>query len=148
MDVKTWLDKNPNEVLTLLPTNPEHLNVTTWSKAFVTTGLDSLAYVRPSPSQTIGSSNWPSLGELINSKQRLIIFMDYSANTTEVPYILPEFREIFENPYDQTVLPYNCSVDRGIENYREKMFLQNEAFDYTVLGISIPDEETDENTVS
>lgn len=145
--MNTWLDANPNEVLTILPTNPEHLNATTWSKGFKKAGLDSLAFVPALSDSIVGSSNWPTLGQLIDDK-RLIIFMDYNANTTEVPYLLHEFEEIFENHYDQTKLPYDCSVDRGKDGYQKKMFLQNEAFDYVVFGISIPDEETAMNVVS
>jgi hypothetical protein len=37
--VKTWLDANPNEVLTLLFTNPEGQSVSTvWKPAFDTAG--------------------------------------------------------------------------------------------------------------
>lgn len=85
--VKDWMDKNPNEVLTILPTNPKHLDVADWAKAFQYVGLDKMAYVPAS--NTVGRDNWPTLGEMINDK-RLVVFFDYGADLSKANYIIPE----------------------------------------------------------
>ena len=36
-------------------------------------------------------NEWPTLGEMINSGKRVVMFLDYGANTTQVDFILPEF---------------------------------------------------------
>ena len=42
----------------------------------------------------------------------MVVFIDNSADVSSVPYILPHFSNTWENPYDQTSTPFNCSVDR------------------------------------
>lgn len=81
------MEANPNEVLTLLPTNPDHLDVETWGKAFAYVGLDQMAYV-PS-GNTVGRENWPTLSQMIGDK-RLVIFFDYGADLSKVNYLIPE----------------------------------------------------------
>ena len=47
--VKTFLDANPNEVLTLIFTNPEGASLKdVWDPAFQQSGVASFAYVPPS----------------------------------------------------------------------------------------------------
>ena len=36
-------------------------------------------------------NEWPTLDEMIDSGQRVVIFLDYGANKTQVDFILPEF---------------------------------------------------------
>ncbi len=43
--VKSWLDANPNEVLTFIFTNPEELSLTTiWQPVFEASGTHSAIY--------------------------------------------------------------------------------------------------------
>ncbi|KAJ7210023.1 PLC-like phosphodiesterase [Mycena pura] len=92
--VKTWLDANPDEVLTLLFTNPEGLSLSdhTSDALSTTTGIAALAYVPP---QTpMPQSAWPTLGSLIDAGTRVVVFLDARADGSDggvVPYILPEF---------------------------------------------------------
>ncbi len=88
--VKTFLDANPNEVLTLLFTNPEGQNVSTvWKPIFDAAGITPLAYVPPSV--PVKQSAWPTLGQLIDSGKRVVVFLDSGADTSQVNFILPEF---------------------------------------------------------
>ena len=90
--VKTWLDANPNEVITLLFTNPEGLSLTdVWAPAFVNSGIASLAYVPPHT--PMKRTEWPTLGSLIDSGKRVVVFMDYGADGS-VNYILSEFQMV------------------------------------------------------
>ncbi|KAF8968511.1 PLC-like phosphodiesterase [Flammula alnicola] len=109
--VKTFLDANPNEVLTLLFTNPEGQSVSTvWKPAFDAAGITDLAYVPPSV--PVQQSDWPTLGELIDSGKRVVVFLDAGADTSSVNFILPEFEMIWETPFSVTDPTFPCSVDR------------------------------------
>jgi hypothetical protein len=91
--VKTFLDANPNEVLTLIFTNPEGQSLPgQWEPAFSNSGIKDLAYVPPH--LPMKQSDWPTLGEMINSGKRVVVFLDAGANGIDggvVDFILPEF---------------------------------------------------------
>ncbi|CBQ68490.1 conserved hypothetical protein [Sporisorium reilianum SRZ2] len=108
--VKSWVDANPNDVLTLLIVNADDLPASTFATAFQSTGLASKAYAPGSAALTRYA--WPTLGSLIDSGKNLVVFIDNSADVSTVPYILPHFQNTWENAYDQTATPFNCSVDR------------------------------------
>jgi hypothetical protein len=64
-------------VLTLLFTNPEGLSVdTVWAPVFNSSGIAQLAYVPPST--PVKQSDWPTLGGLIQSGKRVVVFMDFN----------------------------------------------------------------------
>lgn len=101
--VRKWLDKHPHEVVTLLMTNNDHVNMSAYDAAYGAAGIHQYAYHPQSKvSPWIAPTTWPTLGELIHDGTRLISFMDYGANTMQVPYILPEFSFFWETPFDVT----------------------------------------------
>jgi hypothetical protein len=102
--IKTWLDSNPNEVVTLLLTNGDSIDVSSFGAAYNNAGLTTYAYTPPNQ---LALGDWPTLQDLISANTRLITFMgsffvpsirsmsidltetiDYHANTAEVSYIL------------------------------------------------------------
>lgn len=116
--VKTFLDNNPNEgkgkpaifcylnliiptslrvvVVTLVVTNPDAISISQyWAPTFQQSGIVPYAYV-PSSSTPNGPglNNWPTLGSLISSGKRLVVFMDYNQDLSAAPYILPEFNNM------------------------------------------------------
>ncbi|OBT61524.1 hypothetical protein VE03_09134 [Pseudogymnoascus sp. 23342-1-I1] len=108
--INTWMEAHPNEVVTLLLTNPDKADVSIFGKAMVDSGLAKLAYTPP---KKLALNEWPTLQEMINSKRRLVMFLDYYADTAKVPYILDEFAYCFETPFSQTDPNFaQCSVDR------------------------------------
>lgn len=108
--VKTWVDSNPNDVITILIVNSDNQPVSSFGTAFQSTGLASKAY---SPgTAALAKDSWPTLGSLIDSGKNLVVFIDNSADVSSVPYILPHFQNTWENPYNQISVPFNCSVDR------------------------------------
>lgn len=70
--IKTWMDKNKNEVVTLLLTNGDRVNVSTFGSAMSSTGLDKYAYVPP---KKLSMDEWPTLQELIDDGKRLVMFL-------------------------------------------------------------------------
>ncbi|KAL8674877.1 MAG: hypothetical protein Q9224_007486, partial [Gallowayella concinna] len=147
--VKTWLDKHPDEVITLLLTNGDRTPVAAFDTAFKSTGLDKYSY-KPS-SSPLPFDEWPTLGSLIETKTRLIVFLDYGASPTAVPYILDQFAYYFETPFN-TIDPAfpQCSIDRPpkatpegrmyvVNHYLDKKISTNEVLDKDILDdVRIP----------
>lgn len=100
IQARNWLDANPREVLTILVTNPDSVNLTRWKKGFEYSGFNSTNVFSPS-SQHTSRNDWPTLGQLIDSGKRTIAIMDYGANFTQLPWLIEEFSNVWENPYDQ-----------------------------------------------
>ncbi|KAL1891422.1 hypothetical protein Sste5346_007685 [Sporothrix stenoceras] len=108
--IKSFLDSNPNEVITLLLTNGDSIPVSQYGTVFSAVGLASYAYA---PTGTLTLDQWPTLAELISSGKRLIVFMDYHADVSQVNYILDEFTYLYETPYDTTDPNFaECTLDR------------------------------------
>ncbi|KAL3424085.1 hypothetical protein PVAG01_03366 [Phlyctema vagabunda] len=110
--VKTWLDAHPDDVVTLLLTNADFVDVSLFARVFERVGLDDLAYA---PGKKLAVAEWPSLQTLIESGKRLVMFLDYQADTSKAAYILPEFDYFFETPYngtDAAFAPASCALDR------------------------------------
>ena len=70
--VKSWLDANTDQVVTILLTNGDNLPVSTFGDAMVSSGIADYAYA---PGQNLALDEWPTLGEFINSGKRLIFFL-------------------------------------------------------------------------
>ncbi|KAK2467580.1 hypothetical protein APHAL10511_000435 [Amanita phalloides] len=138
--VKSFLDQNPNEVLTLLFTNPESQPVVTvWKPIFDQAGLTSYIYVPPHTPMKY--DEWPTLGDMIDSGKRVVMFLDHGADTTAVNFILPEFDMIWETPYGITNSSFPCAVDRisGPLSTAEHMYMINHSLNKDVLGIVVSD---------
>lgn len=109
-DIKTWMDANTNEVVTLLLVNSDDVSASDLASAYTTSGIKSLAYT---PSSTTAPSEWPTLQTLINDGTRLINFVASLADNSAAPYLLDEFSYIFENNYDNTSPSnFSCTANR------------------------------------
>lgn len=72
--------------------------------------------------------------------------LDYDADTSKVPYILPEFNYFFETAYDVTSFG-SCALDRPSGSSGEGlMMIVNHFLDVDILGIYIPDVAKDSST--
>lgn len=112
--VKNFLDRHPNEVLTLVFVNPEEVSVKdVWKPIFEKTGIADMAYVPPQP--IMSRNDWPMLGEMIATGKRVVIFLDKGAESRTEPeadFILPQFEMMWEDVYDPTDSEFPCQVDR------------------------------------
>ena len=72
---KSFLEDNPNEVVTLLLTNPDHQDIGRFQRELEKSGLDELAYVGKEDGSRIEKEEWPTLRELIDMNKRAIIFL-------------------------------------------------------------------------
>ncbi|KAI8962681.1 PLC-like phosphodiesterase [Daldinia sp. FL1419] len=146
--IKTWLEGHPDEVVTLLLTNPDAIDINKYGDIFKSTGLDSYVFT---PDKQLGLDDWPTLGDMISSGKRVVVFMDYNMDTSKVPYILDEFAYYFETPFDPTEdILSGCGIDRpsGV-SADGRMFLANHNLNVEILpDVLIPNLVEAHNTNS
>ncbi|TGZ76484.1 hypothetical protein EX30DRAFT_336530 [Ascodesmis nigricans] len=107
-EIKTWLEGNKNDVVTLLLVNPDRIVAAQLEAPFREVGLAEMVYTPPS----VTSWGWPTLGELIAADKRLIVFVSTSMPSTSP--LLSEFSFIYETAYENTSpLNFTCAADRG-----------------------------------
>lgn len=70
--VRTWMDANPNEVVTILLTNGDAIDINDFGSVMNSAGLAKYAYTPPSK---LSLDQWPTLQELITANTRLVMFM-------------------------------------------------------------------------
>lgn len=70
--IAVWIAANPNEVVTLLLTNGDGIDVATYGLRMDTAGLSQYAYA---PTTQLALADWPTLQQLIDSGKRLVMFM-------------------------------------------------------------------------
>ncbi|KAF7162925.1 hypothetical protein CNMCM6106_000050 [Aspergillus hiratsukae] len=109
-EIKSWLDSNPNDVVTVLLVNSDNASASQLNSEFETAGIVDYAY---KPSSSSAPSSWPTLQTLINNGTRLMVFVASVDSNTDAPYLMTEFDYIWENPYDVTSPSnFSCNPDR------------------------------------
>lgn len=108
--VAQWVAANPYDVVTILLVNSNFRNVTDYVQPIQDSGLMPYLYVPPKVPMHRG--DWPTLSTMILSGKRVVIFMDYNANQTEIPYVLDEFSQMWETPYSPTDMSFPCTQQR------------------------------------
>jgi hypothetical protein len=73
--VKTWLDANPQDLITVLLTNPDAIAMPTFASVFQSVGLDKYAFTPPGSPTPLPMDQWPLLGDMIASNTRLVVFI-------------------------------------------------------------------------
>lgn len=145
-EVKTWMDKNPNDVVTILLVNSDNATPAELGASFQASGIDQLAYKPPSTS-TIPQT-WPTLQSLISNGTRLMTFVaSLPTPSPQFSYLMDEFTFIFENDFNNnSPTDYSCNPKRPSSvttpqqaaNSR-RMYLQNHFLYSTQLfGIQSP----------
>ncbi|QKX64250.1 uncharacterized protein TRUGW13939_11423 [Talaromyces rugulosus] len=108
-EIKTWLDNNPNDVVTVLLVN-NGASASDLNTIFEAAKLTSYAY---KPSSTSATTSWPTLQELISDNTRLMTFVASLSSNTGATYLMDEFTYIWENPYEVTTASnFSCKPDR------------------------------------
>ncbi|KAM5441890.1 hypothetical protein MferCBS31731_003152 [Microsporum ferrugineum] len=137
--VKAWLDGHPDEVVTLLITNGDGLDIKEFDDAFNTVG--GIKDYTFAPKSKLALGDWPTLRELIKTGKRLIVFVDSKADTNRFPYLLDEFSYYFETPFSTTDENFpQCTLDRPAGGTPDgRMYLVNHTLNVNILGIFLPD---------
>ncbi|KXS96970.1 hypothetical protein AC578_5535 [Pseudocercospora eumusae] len=144
--LRDWLQSHPYDVVTILIGNSDTTDVENFVPAITNAGL--LPYVYEPAYVPQYRSQWPTLGEMIIKNQRLVIFMDYEADQSRVPYILDEFTHMWETPFSPVNQSFPCTIQRppdlnetlARENY---MYMANHnlntAVDLSSIGLGSGD---------
>jgi hypothetical protein len=104
VDIKAFLDDNPDEVVTLMI--QDAIDPADAEAAFVESGIDDLLYAG-----TPGGE-WPTLGELIDRNQRLIVFSEQHA--APPAWFMSAFGHIQDTPYGaRAPEQLTCAPNRG-----------------------------------
>lgn len=139
--VYNWVVKHPFDVVTILLENGDYEPVEKYVPFLEQTGLDQFAYTPPMI--PMGINDWPPLSQFILTGKRVVFFMDYSANQTSVPWIMDQFSQLWETPFDPTDRSFPCTVQRppdlSVEDAKTRMYLTNHNLNYdiNILGNSL-----------
>jgi hypothetical protein len=113
-EIRDFLLQRPGEVLLLIVedyVSPEDL-----AEAFEKSGLGALVYREAS------GPPWPTLGQLVGSGQRVIVFIE--SGQPGVPWLRPAFELIQETPYTfASPEEFSCRPNRGVPD--ASLFLVN-----------------------
>ncbi|KAL2073241.1 hypothetical protein VTL71DRAFT_10565 [Oculimacula yallundae] len=140
-DVHDWVSRHPFDVITILLGNGQYNSVTTYQPFIEQTNLHNYAYIPPKIPMAL--DDWPTLATMILQGKRVVFFMDYEANQTAVPWILDEFSQMWETPFDPVDRNFPCIVQRPPDlppdAARNRLYLMNHNLNYDIklLGNSI-----------
>jgi hypothetical protein len=105
------------------------------------TGILDYIYTPPLVPMTL--NDWPTLAQMILTGQRVVMFMDYMADQTAYPWLLDEFSQMWETPFDPTNVSFPCTVERppdlATADAQNRLYLSNHNLniELTVLGTSL-----------
>jgi hypothetical protein len=108
--IRSWMDRNPADVVTLVLSNPENMDAGSFGRVFEASGISRYGY---RPGSLSGPGSWPTLQTMISTNARLVTFIASVAPNGQYPYLLPEFQYVFETPYLVTnPASFGCGLDR------------------------------------
>lgn len=108
--VTTWLQSHPYDVITILMGNSNLIDPGNYIAPVTNSGL--INYIYTPPKIPMALSDWPTLSSFILSGKRVVMFLDYQANQTQVPWLLDEFSQLWETPFSPTNRAFPCTVQR------------------------------------
>ena len=103
-EIHEFLDREPGAVITLIIES--YLDHDLTAAAFAASGLTPYAYVHP-------GGAWPTLGEMINAGDRLVVMQDKSVDP-EYPWLMNVWDHSFETHFSAAVpADFSCNHLRG-----------------------------------
>jgi hypothetical protein len=136
-----WVAAHPYDVVTLLIGNQDFRPVTDYVAPFQNSGITRYVYT---PAKIpMGLEDWPTLARMILTGQRVVVFMDYEADQSKVPWILDEFSHMWETPFNPTTQSFPCTAQRPPNNSKssaeDRLFILNHNLntEVSLLGTSL-----------
>ncbi|KAF4925462.1 PI-PLC X domain-containing protein 1 [Colletotrichum viniferum] len=121
LEVGRWMKNHPNEVVTLLLTNPTSIRGRDFAAAFRKVGMDKIAFT---PNKKLTVNSWPTLGQLIDNNNRLVVFMDYPEKPRREKWIMDWFSYSWETPYGELDSNFpHCQRDRPQRDIDESKYM-------------------------
>lgn len=140
-EVKDWVAEHPYDVVTVLLGNGNYSRPEQYVPHIESTGI--LRYVYTPPKIPMARDDWPTLGEMIIKGERIVMYLDYDTNQTAFPWLMDEFSQIWETPFDPIDQAFPCTVQRppdlSPEDIQKRMYIMNHNLNVEVslLGSSI-----------
>ncbi|KJZ79566.1 hypothetical protein HIM_01035 [Hirsutella minnesotensis 3608] len=125
--VREWVDTHPYDVVTILLGNGNYSTPDKYAPYIEQTGI--LKYAYEAPFLPMALKDWPTLEELILHGKRVIMFLDYKADQKKYPWLLDQFANMWESPFDPQDRKFPCTVQRPPdlkpEAARDRLYLIN-----------------------
>ncbi|VUC22635.1 unnamed protein product [Clonostachys rosea] len=126
-EVTEWVASHPYDVVTILLGNGNYSHPSLYAPYIEQSGIVNYAY--QAPYLPMSYDDWPTLEYLIVRGKRVIMFLDYSADQNEYPWLLDEFSQAWETPFDPTDASFPCTVQRppdlSDESARNRLYIMN-----------------------
>lgn len=104
--IRGWLDAHPREVVTFMI--EDSVSPADTQTIFEQSGILPMVHVQQ-PGQP-----WPTLGQMIDSGQRVVVFMQRQGGIAEYPWLLKAWDWIQDTPYDSpNQAALSCTLNRG-----------------------------------
>lgn len=125
-EIADFLATHPDEVVSIIFEN--YITHAQTASAFEETGLLDLVYAHP-----LGEP-WPTLGALIDSDTRLVVFQEKLPEEAEFPWLMNVWDHTWETPFfAATVEDLSCTPNRGDPD--NPLFLLNHFLTGTLGGL-------------
>ncbi|KAG5994025.1 hypothetical protein E4U54_003207 [Claviceps lovelessii] len=139
--VREWVDQHPFDVVTILLGNGNYSDPSLYVPFIEQSGITK--YVYSPPYLPMALEDWPTLEEMILKGQRVVMFLDYQANQTMYPWLMDEFSQAWETPFDPVDNSFPCTVQRppdlSKEAAKDRLYIMNHNLnvEFKVFGISL-----------
>jgi hypothetical protein len=106
--VAAWLASHPREVVTFII--EDSISPAETERAFASAGLLTYTHVQ------LPGQPWPTLGEMIEANQRLVVFSQRQAGGVDAPWLMQAFDWIQDTPYaNPNQASLSCGRLRGTD---------------------------------
>lgn len=139
--VRDWVAGHPYDVVTILLGNGNYSTPDKYAGAIEASGITQFVYTPSVIPMRV--DDWPTLGQLILSGQRVVMFLDYMANQTAYPWLQDQFSQMWETPFDPIDTTFPCTVQRPPDlkpqDARRRLYMMNHNLnaEVSLLGQSI-----------
>ncbi|KAK6217529.1 tat pathway signal sequence [Colletotrichum tabaci] len=139
--VREWVAAHPYDVVTILLGNGNYSTPDLYAPFIESTGILQYAYEPPFLPMTV--EDWPTLSQMILGGKRVVMFLDYMADQQKFPWLLDQFSQMWESPFDPMDRTFPCTVQRPPdlpdEAARDRLYLMNHNLnaEYNIFGASI-----------
>jgi len=125
--VREWVESHPYDVVTILLGNGNYSKPALYAPFIESTGI--LKYAYQPPFLPMSLDDWPTLEQMIILGKRVVMFLDYEADQKEYPWLVDQFSNMWETPFDPLDRAFPCDVQRppdlGVEDAKDRLYLMN-----------------------
>jgi hypothetical protein len=139
--VKDWVAAHPYDVVTILLGNGNYSTPNLYAPHIEESGI--LKYIYTPAMIPMARDDWPTLAQMILSGQRVVMFLDYEADQKKYPWLMDQFSQMWETPFDPIDQAFPCTVQRPPDlkpnAAKQRLYMMNHNLnaEVSLLGTSI-----------